>query len=363
MDIKNKTQSKRIDQKPKEIKRKSLGNVLSLFDGIGTGAMALFEGGFYSEKYYSSEINPDAIAIALRNSLNTPLGDVRNLTKDKLTQLGKIDLLIGGSPCQDFSLAGTQRGMVTETKVEVKDLDTYMKLKKDNFVFKGESYLFWEYIRIMKIVKPKYFLLENVIMSSKWRDIITNELGVEPVVLNSANVSAQQRKRNYWFNWDLKFEIPNCHQHVIDILDPEIEAQKKIHSIYKPKEWYHPQFDNRYVLSDSPKRIGTIGGKGQAHRIFSVYGKSPVITGSIGGQGSRTGLYWIESGGQLGPYVRYLTVNEAERLQTLPTDLTKYGFYGSDIFRISDFKRGRVIGLGWTKDVIKYIFQNLRYNL
>lgn len=100
--------------------------------------------------------------------------------------------------CQSFSFAGKQAGMSTVDEQEVLSLEHYLQLKEKNYEFEGQSYLFWEYVRLLKELKPKYFLLENVRMDKKWEAIITNALGVEPVMINSALVSAQNRKRLYW---------------------------------------------------------------------------------------------------------------------------------------------------------------------
>jgi DNA (cytosine-5)-methyltransferase 3A len=152
-------------------------NVLSLFDGLSCGQIALNRVGIKYDKYYSSEIDKHAIKVTQHNYPNTiQLGDV---TKIKGSDLPKIDLLFGGSPCQSFSSAGTRTG------------------------FDGKSGLFWEYVRVLDEVKPTYFLLENVVMKKEWEKIITDVLGVEPIKINSSLVSAQNRVRLYWTN------IPN----------------------------------------------------------------------------------------------------------------------------------------------------------
>lgn len=159
-------------------------NVLSLFDGISCGQLALQRAGIKVDKYYASEIKEIAIKVTQANFPNTiQLGDVRKIDLDKLQD---IDLLIGGSPCQDLSIAnvinkGNQEGL--EGK---------------------KSSLFYEYVRILKQIKPKYFLLENVAnMKEKDKKIITAILGVEPIKINSNLVSYQNRNRYYWTN------IPN----------------------------------------------------------------------------------------------------------------------------------------------------------
>lgn len=178
-------------------------NVLSLFDGMSCGRLALERAGLDVEMYFSSEVDKYAIQVADDNypvDKWTRLGDVRDIDASIFPE---IDLLIGGSPCQSFSFAGKREGMATECSIEITTLEQYLQLRAENFEFKGQSYLFWEYMRILKEVKPKYFLLENVVMSKKWEAILTEAIGVEPIMINSALVSAQNRKRLYWTN------IPN----------------------------------------------------------------------------------------------------------------------------------------------------------
>jgi DNA (cytosine-5)-methyltransferase 3A len=177
-------------------------NVLSLFDGMSCGQIALNRIGIIPNTYYASEIDNKSIKVTTKNYPNTiQLGDVRNITINDIKT--NIDLLIGGSPCQSFSFAGKRKGMITNDEIEILNLEQYLKLKDEGFEFDGQSYLFWEYIRIYNLIKPKYFLLENVIMSKKWETIITNSIGVNPIRINSNLVSAQNRDRLYWTN------IPN----------------------------------------------------------------------------------------------------------------------------------------------------------
>ena len=150
-------------------------NVLSLFDGISGGITSLKMANVNIGNYYGSEIEESSMKIAIKNHPEiTHIGDCRFIDYAKLPQ---IDLLIGGSPCQNFSFAGKRNGMSTKESFEIKSLEEYLKLKEENFEFDGYSYLFWEYVYALKITKPKYFLLENVNMSKKWEDVITNALG------------------------------------------------------------------------------------------------------------------------------------------------------------------------------------------
>lgn len=143
-------------------------NVLSLFDGISCGMLALQRANIPIDNYYASEICSDAIKISEHHHKNIiRLGDV---TKWKEWDIDwkSIDLLIGGSPCQSFSFAGNRVGMSTKENVCITELDQYLEYKRDGFEFAGYSYLFWEFVRLLKETKPKYFLLENVIMAKCW---------------------------------------------------------------------------------------------------------------------------------------------------------------------------------------------------
>ena len=179
--------------------------VLSLFDGMSCGQIALRELGYPIEKYYASEVDKFAIQ---QTQLNFPdtvqLGDVRNIDVDKLCENGAIDMLIGGSPCQSFSFAGKRVGMKTTENEEIYTLERYLQLKQEGFEFEGQSYLFWEYMRILTELRrynPNIlFLLENVEMGKKWERVLSDAIGIRGVHINSALVSAQNRRRIYWTN-------------------------------------------------------------------------------------------------------------------------------------------------------------------
>ena len=156
-------------------------NVLSCFDGISCGQVALERAGIKVNDYYACEIDKHTIKVTQHNYPNTiQLGDVRDL---KCSDLPRIDILIGGSPCQGFSFSGKQLNFNDP-----------------------RSKLFFEYVRILKEIKPKYFLLENVVMKKEYQDIISENVGVEPIKINSALLSGQNRRRLYWTN------IPNIKQ-------------------------------------------------------------------------------------------------------------------------------------------------------
>lgn len=198
-------------------------NVLSLFDGISCGQLAFKRLGisFGNEResncYFASEVNKYAIQVTKKNFPKTiEIGDVRNIHyengalykdceyKSQQWHLGEkianvnFDYLIGGSPCQNFSFAGKMNGISTKTNEKITTLKRYLELKDQNYEFDGYSYLFWEYVRLLNEVKPTYFLLENVRMKKEWREVIDSVLGIEPIEINSALVSAQSRKRLYW---------------------------------------------------------------------------------------------------------------------------------------------------------------------
>ena len=203
-------------------------NVLSLFDGMSGGQIALTELDIPIDKYYASEIDKYAMQFTMQNFPNTiQVGDIRELDINKLD---KIDLLIGGSPCQSLSMAGKRKGLSTKEGIEIFDLETYLELKENGFEFEGQSYLFWEYIRIYNDLlergdNPKFFL-ENVEMGKKWESVFNDILGRKGIHINSALVSAQNRRRIYWT--DIHDDIPQPEDRGIllkDILEEEVDEK------------------------------------------------------------------------------------------------------------------------------------------
>ena len=304
--------------------------VLSLFDGISCGQVALERAGIPVEVYYASEIDKYAIQITQKNYPDTiQLGDV---TKIDFTEfIGKVDLLIGGSPCQDLSISKNNRQGLQGSR----------------------SGLFYKYVEALETIKPKYFLLENVAsMKKEDKDTITSILGVEPILINSALVSAQQRKRLYWTN------IPNITQPqdkgilLQDVLESGCTPNKKSRCIQSSigrttEREYFKKYQGEMVAE--PIRIGQYGKGGQGQRIYSVRGKSVSLSANGGGQGAKTGLYKIDLPD--GEYlIRKLTPLECERLQTLPDGYTE---------GVSNTQRYKCIGNGWTVDVIAHIFSFL----
>lgn len=203
-------------------------NVLSLFDGMSCGQITLSELGIPVEKYYASEVDKFAIKATMQNFPDTiQLGDVREL---EVSRLDKIDLIIGGSSCTNLSMSGKRKGLSTKEGMEVLDLQTYLELKENGFEFEGQSYLFWEYIRIYHELiergdNPKFFL-ENVEMGNKWESVFNETMGRKGIHINSALVSAQNRKRIYWT--DIHDDIPQPEDRGIllkDILEEEVDEK------------------------------------------------------------------------------------------------------------------------------------------
>lgn len=289
-------------------------NVLSLFDGISCGRLALERAGILVERYVAYEIEPNAIKVSKAN-----WGDIEHcgdVTVADFSQYKGFDAIIGGFPCQDLSIN-----------------------KRDRKGLEGKrSGLFWHLVRAVEEVEPKYFLVENNYkMPQKDQDIITKTLGVEPILIYSGKVSAQSRYRLYWTN------IPNVQQpedlriYLKDIVEHGDVKEKDLTTF--------TQFNNKtYLNYDRPARIGNIGKGGQGERVYSIEGKSVTLTANGGGPGRGGGLYLING------MVRRLTPIEYERLQTLPDNYTAC---------LSDNERRKVIGNGWTVDVIAHIFHGL----
>ena len=306
-------------------------NVLSLFDGISCGKVALDRELFNVENYYASEVCDYSIVISKKNHpMIKHIGDVREVNYKG----GKtIDLLIGGSPCQSFSFAGTMKGMSTKDSIEITTLEQYLKLKEDGFEFEGYSYLFWEYVRLLKETKPKYFLLENVKMAKKWEKIITNALGVEPIMIDSELLSAQARERLYWTNIPNVTQPKDKHVYIDDILEKDIEHK------YLPKTRLdYTNYDktkvDKSVHKSTPTQIGNSRNFGNAVRS----------------NGKAYTLRRINPNGIIDENynIREFTPIEVERLQTLPDNYTLI-----DGIKIKE--RYEACGNGWTVDVIAHI--------
>jgi DNA-cytosine methyltransferase len=293
-------------------------NILSLFDGMSCGQVALEKAGIKVDQYFASEIDDYAIKIAKKNYPNTKhLGDV---TKINGNSLPKIDLLIGGSPCQDLSFANEEK--------------LGLEGKKSN--------LFWEFVRLLKETKPTWFLLENVRMEKKWENVISKELGVEPIKINSSLVSAQSRNRLYWTN------IPNVIQPTdkkikfVDILENDVP--KKYFYLPKSLEYFdRAEMNKRFVNYLDNKKGKCVTANFRKAAPYNVV----MLMDKVIGQTCRFTEFSDDN-----QVIRKLTPLECERLQTLPEGYTK---------GVSDTQRYAMIGNGWTIDVIAHIFKTIEY--
>ncbi len=244
-------------------------NVLSLFDGMSCGQIALDRLGIKVDNYFASEIDKYAIQVTKANFPDTKhLGSVVDVNA---ADLPKIDLLIGGSPCQSFSFAGKRKGMSTKCDQEILTLEHYLQLKTDGFEFEGQSYLFWEYMRLLKECNPKYFLLENVMMGQKWQRILSQTIGIDPIMINSSLLSAQNRKRLYWTN------IGTNTVNLFGIEQPGIKQPKDKGILLK--DVLESEVDEKYFLSDKIisffiKNHKKMKEKGNGFRFSPTQGKS-----------------------------------------------------------------------------------------
>ena len=378
-------------------------NVLSLFDGMSCGQIALERAGIKVNNYFASEIDKYAIQVAKYNYPNMQhIGDV---TQVKAIELPKIDLLIGGSPCQGFSFAGKQ-------------------LNFDD----PRSKLFFEFVRLKNECKPKYFLLENVKMKKEYQDVITEHLGVEPIEINSNLLSAQNRKRIYWTNIP-GVTIPNdkgillkdiVHENAGNKLsEKELDymlrssgkwspstnnrfetylnyPEKKAHCLtanlnkgvpyncfFEILSEYIVPFDKTLQILDKEVQRGKVGyfrKDSQANRVYYIHDKAITLTGEAGGGAAKMGQYLFgcitpdriekrqngqrfndgkkfytltaqdKHGVLIEGYIRKLTPIECERLQTVPDNYSAI---------VSNSQRYKMLGNGWTVDVIAHIFGGL----
>lgn len=317
-------------------------NVLSLFDGMGCGNISLRELGIKVDKYYASEIDKYAI---MQTKHNFPgiihLGSVLDVDVSKLDN---IDLLIGGSPCQSFSFAGKRNGMTTTENEEIYTLDRYLQLKSEGFQFEGQSYLFWEYMRILTDIR-KYnpdvkFLLENVEMGNKWERILSEAIGVFGVHINSALVSAQNRKRIYWSNIRVK-EVGLFGELHSNIPQPNDEC------IFL-KDILEEQVDEKYYLSEKlinffEQNSKKMKEQGKGFNFSPTGGnkKGNCVTTKCG---SRMDDDFILSENR----IRRLTPTECARMQTIPN------WYE---WIVSETQQYKMLGNGWTVKVIMHILK------
>ena len=340
-------------------------NVLSLFDGMSCGQIALTNLGCFPDKYYASEV--DKFAIQQTRHVFPDTIHIGDVTRVDVSKLDKIDLIIGGSPCQSFSFAGKQAGMATTENIEVTDLDQYLDLKIMGFEFTGQSYLFWEYMRILTEVR-KYnpgvkFLLENVVMSKKWEAVLTNAIGVDPVKINSNLVSAQNRKRLYWTDIAEITQPEDEGIFIRDILEDDVNekyyvSDKALDGMIN-RAAKGGGFGARTV-SPERKANAICVSNGSRNRNLIVASRGRACEDGITRQhleprtdGKSNCLTTVQKENLLienGSALRRLTPTECARLQTVPS------WYE---WVVSDTQIYRMCGNGWTVRVIEHILKNL----
>ena len=321
-------------------------NILSLFDGMSCGQIALKELNIHIDTYYASEIDKFAIMQTQLNFPNTiQIGDVK---KVNVLDLQPIDLLIGGSPCTNLSFAGTRKGFV-QKNIEILSLEQYLELKEQGFEFEGQSYLFWEYMRILTEIREYnpnvLFLLENVEMGKKWETVFNKAIGTQGIHINSSLVSAQNRKRIYWTNIN-NSNIPQPKDKGLflrDILEDEVDkhfflSEKALKGIALHKERNKEKkngFDADIRNPSDKSQTIRVGGKGvydlasvpsrkviqldktnefgkqprQQNRIYDPQGISPAVLANMS-----CGSHAILDNFR----IRRLTPTECAKLQTIP---------------------------------------------
>jgi len=304
-----------------------LKNVLSLFDGLSGGQIALTQNGINYDTYYASEVDKYAIQVTQKNFPNTvQLGDVTKWQEWDI-DWSSIDLLHGGSPCQGFSNAG--KGLNFEDP---------------------RSKLFFVFVDILNHIKKHNsnvkFMLENVRMKKEWLDVISEQLGVEPIMINSALVSGQNRVRFYWTNIANVQQPEDREIYLQDILEKQVEesyylTESQIKNINR-------NFGSKGKIIDleNDSKIEKIS---YPSRINQKYGKikSPTLTAAMGTGGGNVPV--IVKDGR----IRKFTHIECERLMTVPDGYTT---------GVASGQRYKMLGNGWTIEVIKHIYKNLLDN-
>lgn len=380
-------------------------NILSLFDGLSSGMIALERAGIPVDNYYASEIDKYAIDVSNVNYPNIiRLGDVREIDPSTVP---KIDILLGGSPCTNFSFAGKRAGMTTKCKEEILNIDHYLQLKNDGFEFEGQSYLFWEYVRIKIYLEKRnpdlYFLLENVMMSDKWKNVLNKAINALPIEINSALVSAQNRKRQYWTNIEgveqpedkeillqdiLETGDMSTYEHTqkaIDYMNREVSDGRNhwdfahhsdsdsnkpacVVANFKKGVPYNVLIDRRDIKSASiyGRRLKPDGKRGSSNDLPLIQcletSTNPTKSRCLTTVSKDTLLTNLPEGRHIDAYntlkenvhYRKLTPIECERLQTVPDNYTAC---------VSNSNRYKILGNGWTIDVIAHILKNVPWFL
>ncbi len=303
--------------------------VLSLFDGISCGRLALERAGIPVERYFASEIEPNAIKISQKNYPDIiQLGDICKW-KTWNIDWGQIDLLIGGSPCQGFSFAGKQLNFNDP-----------------------RSKLFFIYVDILNHIKkfnPKIkFLLENVNMQKEYKDIISKYLGVQPIEIDSKLLTPMRRKRNYWANWEIKMPLRN-RQEIKDLLEKNVDKKYFIKSSSFEKNTYIKN-NTLFIKNLSNKEIAVnendcvVMSRAWQVRTPLIRQESHCIRAA---NPDDVGVVVNTSNGLR---FRKFTLHEMEKLQTLPVGYT-------ELEGVSERKSKSCIGNGWTVDVIAHILR------
>jgi DNA (cytosine-5)-methyltransferase 3A len=297
-------------------------NVLSLFDGMSCGRIVLERAGIKVNKYFASEVDKYAIQVSTDNYPDTvQVGSVTELTA-KTFKKRRIDLLIGGSPCQSFSRSGDGSG------------------------FDGSSKLFWEYVRVLKElreVNPNIkFLLENVVMKKEWEAVITKELDVSPLLIDSKPVSAQKRQRLYWTNIEGVGQPEDENINLKDILTGDHEDISGHEIVVK-------QDGKDFYVKNGTKKGYLIANEGDSVNL--EFPKSKTRRGRVGKKKTNTLNTACNYGVVFNNRLVKLNITELERLQNIPDGNTS---------AVSESQRRKMIGNGWTVDVIAHIFEGLK---
>lgn len=302
--------------------------VLSLFDGMSCGQIALNQSGLEVKRYFASEIKPHAIKCTQHNFPDTiQIGDVCKIsyrdgiltTENGDFEVGKIDLLIGGSPCQGFSRAGKELNFNDE-----------------------RSKLFFEYVRILKEVNPTYFLLENVVMRKEYSDVITDILGVTPIMINSALISAQERKRLYWTNIQGIKQPEDRNIYLCDVVNFKSETPLKENIIDEIRKYTKRDFDVSIDKNGNIRPHRKDKRKSGISEIGTLRNPNCKSVTIIKSHAPKT---------YKSPFEIYeLNRNECEQLQNVPMNYT---------IPVSEKQAKDLLGDGWTVEVIKHIFRNI----
>ncbi len=301
-------------------------DVTNLFDGMSCGQIALKKAGIKVREYRASEVDKHAIKVTKDNFPNTiHIGDVRQVSGYEL--MG-CDLLMAGSPCQGFSVAGKQLNFEDP-----------------------RSKLFFEFVRVKKEMMPKYFLLENVVMKKEWIKIITDIMEVEPIMINSALVSAQNRKRLYWTNIPVT-QPDDKNIFLEDIIEQDGFPVIKNRGVVTPKPNKSQCLDANYFkgVDNHGQRTMIFNysssgrGNGKVKGRYTVDAKKSLTLTAAGySDRSFTGIYDGD--------IKKLTVLECKRLQTVPDDY---------IMNVSNSQAYKMLGNGWTIDVIAHILKGIK---